>query len=51
MKGLRILSYMFILAGCAAMALVTLNALGMDLFGPGPTIYGTLSTTPLSMPR
>lgn len=55
MKGLRILSYIFIVAGCSGMALVLLNALGMDLFGPGPSAYGGayggLNSAPLSIPR
>lgn len=47
MRGLRILSYIFIMAGIGMAALVTLNALGMDVLRDGPVAYGMPHSLPL----
>jgi hypothetical protein len=51
MKGLRILSYIFIVAGLGMAVLVTLNAMGMDLLRDGPVAYGMPQSLPLPLNR
>lgn len=51
MTGLRILSYMFTAAGIGALALVGLNALGLDLMGETAAGYVEPGTDPTPRQR
>lgn len=51
MKGLCILSYIFIVTGCGITIFVMLNVLGLDMLREGPVTYGELMTPHLPLRR